>query len=113
MKGNSRCLIAQEQLLDLIRSGNRDSSGKQLFALANVACEHRFAHQPKVESRIVAEDLPIEGRIAIEGCDREAEPACIEVEGALHVCNEELRLDGIEDRAWHRLFGYMSHGVCS
>ncbi len=44
-----------------------------MFALANIASEHRFADQPQVESCIVAENLPVVGRVAIDEFDREAD----------------------------------------
>jgi hypothetical protein len=37
-----------------------------MFALANTGNEHRFEDQPQGESRIVADDLPLVWRIAID-----------------------------------------------
>src|SRR5713226_572764 len=93
MEGDSCSLITQKQLFDFVRGVNRDGSGEQMFALANIASKNRFEDQPQVESRIVAEDLPVVGRIAIDEFDREAELVCIEITGTLDVRNEELRLD--------------------
>jgi hypothetical protein len=78
MEADSCGLITQKQLFDFVRGGNRDGSREQMFAPANIASEHRFADQPQGESCIVAEDLPVEWRIAIEEFDREAELVCIE-----------------------------------
>jgi len=64
-----------------------------MFALANIANEHTFEDQPQVESRIVAEILPVEWRIAIDEFDGEAELVCIEITRTLDVRNEELCLD--------------------
>src|ERR1700686_1491851 len=113
MEGDSCSLITQKQLFDFVRGGNRDGSGEQMFALANIASEHRFADQPQVESCIVAEDLPAVWRIAIDEFDREAELVCIEIAGTLDVRNEELCRDRAENRAWRRLSGFIGHGICS
>ena len=64
-----------------------------MFALANIVNEHRFEDQPQGESCIVAEDLPVEWRIAIDEFDGEAELVCIKITGTLDVRNEELRRD--------------------
>jgi len=64
-----------------------------MFALANISSKHRFTDQPQVESCIVADDLPVVWRIAIDELDREAELVCIEIAGTLDVRNEELRLN--------------------
>ena len=42
MEGDSCSLITQKQLFDFVRGVNRDGSGKQMFALANIASEHGF-----------------------------------------------------------------------
>src|SRR5712692_2224636 len=93
MEGDSCSLIAQKQLFDFVHGGNRDGSGQQMFALANIASEHRFEDQPQGESCIVANDLPVVWRIAIDEFDREAELVCIEITGTLDVRNEELCRD--------------------
>ena len=93
MEADSCSLITQKQLFDFVRGGNRDGSGEQVFALANICNEHRFEDQPQVESYIVAEDLPVVWRVAIDEFDREAELLCIEITGTLDVRNEELCLD--------------------
>ena len=92
MEGDSCGLMSQKQLFDFVRGGNRDGSRDQMFALANIANEHRFADQPQVESHIAAGNLPEVGRVAIDEFDREAELVCIEIAGTLDVRNEELRL---------------------
>src|SRR5580700_857345 len=79
MEGDSCSLITQKQLFDFIRGGNLDGSGEQMFAVANICDDHRFGDQPQVESCIVAEDLPVVGRVAIEEFDRETELLCIEI----------------------------------
>src|ERR1700693_3234561 len=81
MEGDSCSLITQKQLFDFVRGGQRDGSGQQMFALANIASEHGFADHPHVEARIVADDLPVVGRIAIDECDCETELVCIEIAG--------------------------------
>src|SRR5260370_41524885 len=73
MEGNSCSLITQKQLFDFVRGANRDGSGEQMFALANIASEHRFEDHPQVESCIVAEDRPVVWRIAVDEVDCEAE----------------------------------------
>src|SRR6266853_6391069 len=93
MEGDSCSLIIQKQLFDFVRGGNRDGSGEQMFALANIASEHRFEDQPQCESRIVADDLPVVWRITIDEFDREAELVGIEITGTLDVRNEELCRD--------------------
>jgi hypothetical protein len=113
MEGDSCGLITQKQLFDFVRRGNRDGSGEQILALANIANEHRFEDQPQGESRIVADKLPVVWRIAIEEFDREAEFVCIEIAGTSDVCNEELRRDRAENGTWRRLSGFISHGICS
>jgi hypothetical protein len=86
-------LITQKQLFDFVPGVNRDGSGEQMFALANIANEHRFEDQPQGESCIVAEHLAVVWRIAIDEFDREAELVCIEITGTLDVRNEELCRD--------------------
>src|SRR5580658_9082864 len=93
IEGDSSSLITQKQLFDFVRSGNRNGSGEQMFPLANIAGEHRFRDQPQVDSCIVADDLPIEWRIAIDECDLKAELVCKELAGTLDIRNEELRLN--------------------
>ncbi len=44
-----------------------------MFALSNIASEHGFADHPQIKPRMVAGDLPVEWRIAIDEVDREAE----------------------------------------
>ena len=68
------------------------SISSQLF-VANIANEHRVEDQPQGESCIVAEDLPVVWRIAIDEFDREAELVCIEITGTLDVRNGELCRD--------------------
>ena len=93
VEGDSCSLITQKQQFDFVHSGNRYGCGEQLFALANIAGEHRFADQPQVEPCIVAADLAVLWRIAINEFDREAELVCIKIARTLDVRNEELRLD--------------------
>jgi hypothetical protein len=64
-----------------------------MFALANITNEHSFEDQPQGESRIVADDLRVVWRIAIDEFDGEAEFVCIEIAGTLDVRNEELCRD--------------------
>jgi hypothetical protein len=113
MEADSCSLITQKQLFDFVCGGNRDGSREQMFALANIASEHRFANQPQGESCIVAEDLTVEWRIAIDEFDREAELVCIEITGTLDVRNEELCRDPSENGTWRRLSGFLAHGICS
>src|SRR5713226_1744662 len=84
-----------------------------MFALANIADEHRFEDQPQGESCIVADDLPVVGRVAIDEFDREAELVCIKITGTPDVRNEELCRDGAENGTWRRLSGFIGHGICS
>ena len=93
MERDSCSPITQKQLFDFARGSNRDGSGEQTFALANIAGEYRLANEPQVDSRLVANDLPIVWRIAIEEGDCEAELVCIEIAGTLDVRNKELRLN--------------------
>jgi len=93
MEGDSPSLITQKQLFDFVRGVNGDGSGKQMFALANMANEHGFEDQPQRESRIVADDLAVVWRIAIDEFEREAELVCVEIAGTLDVRNEELCRD--------------------
>ena len=72
VEGDSCSLITQKQLFDFVRRGNRDGRGQQMFALSNICNEHRFGDQPQVESCIVADNLPVVWRIAIDKFDREA-----------------------------------------
>ena len=66
IEADSCSLISQKQLFDFVRGADRDRRGEQMFALANIASKHRFTDQPQVESCIVADDLPVERRIAID-----------------------------------------------
>jgi len=73
MEGDSCSLITQKQLFDFVAVSTVMEAGEQMFALANIGNEHRFEDQPQGESRIVADDLPVVWRIAIDEFDREAE----------------------------------------
>src|SRR5271156_2521349 len=90
VEGDSCSLIAQKQLFDFVRCGNRDGSGQQMFALANLSNKHRFKDQPQRESCIVADDLPVVRRIAVDEFHCEAELVCIEIAGPLDVRHEEM-----------------------
>ena len=72
LEGDACSLITQKQLFDFVRGGNPDASGEQMFALANIANEHRFEDETQIESCIVAGDLPVVWRIAIDEFDRES-----------------------------------------
>ena len=72
MEEDSCSLITLKQLFDFVGGGDGDGGGEEMFALADIAGEDRFADQPQVEPRLVADDLPIVGGIAIEEFDREA-----------------------------------------
>src|SRR5271168_3689977 len=113
LERDSCSLATQKQLFGFARGGNRDGSGEQMFALANIAGEHRFADQPQVEACIVAEDLRVVWRIAINEFDREAELVCIEIAGTLDVRNEELRLNCVENRTRRWMPGFSGHDICS
>src|SRR6267154_3567791 len=113
MEGDSCRLITQKELFDFVRGGKCDGSGEQMFALANICNEHRFEDQPQGESCIVANDLPVVRRIAIDEFDREAELVGIEITGTLDVRNEELCRDCAENGKWRRLSGFIGHGICS
>src|SRR5260221_6797230 len=93
MEGDSRSLKSEKQPFDFVSGGNRDGSGEQVFAIAEIADEHRFEDQPQREACIVADDLPVEWRVTIDEFDGEAEAVCIEIAGTLDVGNEELRRD--------------------
>ena len=82
MKAHSGGLVAQEELFYLIRGRDGDGRREQMFALPNIAGEHRFGDQPQVEACIVADDLAVEWRIAIDEVDREAELVGIEIAGS-------------------------------
>ena len=86
-------LVAQKELPHLIRARDGDRSRKQMLALADIAREHSFADHPQVKSCIVATDLPVKRRIAVDEFDREAELVCIEIAGTLDVRDEELCRD--------------------
>jgi len=64
-----------------------------MFALANISDKNRFADQPQRKSCIIADDLPVVGRIAIDELDREAELFCIEIARTPDVGNQELCRD--------------------
>src|SRR5258708_33564431 len=110
MEGDCCSLISQKQLFDLVRRGNGDGSGQQMFALANICNEHRFEDQSQVESCIVADNLPVVWRIAINEFDREAELVHIEITRTLDVRNEELCLDRAENGTWRCLSVFIVHG---
>ena len=90
-------LEIQEQLLDLFRRFDGDRGGKQMLALPDVADEHRLADQPQRELRIVAPDLSVKGRIAMDEVDRKAELAREEITRRVDVGHEQLRRDRTED----------------
>ena len=78
-------LEIEEQLLDLGCAVDGDRGGQQMLALADVADEHRLADQPQREPRVVAPDLSVERRIAIDEVDRKAELAGEEIARRLDV----------------------------
>ncbi|MNL81275.1 hypothetical protein D3C87_2083340 [compost metagenome] len=44
-----------------------------MLAFADIACEHRLAHQPQRKLRLVPDDLPVKRRLAIDEVDGETE----------------------------------------
>ncbi len=104
--------MVQEELFDLAVGCECDGGGEQRFALAKVPGKDEFVDQPQVESCLVAEELCVVRRFAVEECDREAEFVCIEVAGTLDVGDRELWLDGTEDEAWRR-DGIVGHDNCA
>src|SRR5579864_5527918 len=111
-------LVTQEKLLDLVRGGDGERSRQQLLTLSNIANEHGFADHPQIEPSLVAGDLCIEWRVAIDGSHREAELIRIEIARRLDVGNEQLCFRGVEKRAWYGLSGFvgrsrMVHGIGS
>jgi hypothetical protein len=64
-----------------------------MFALANIVDEHKFGDQAQGESCILADDLTVVGRIAINELDREAELVCIEIARTPDAGNEQLCRD--------------------
>src|SRR5579859_6436900 len=49
VKADSGGLVAQEELLDLIRGCDGERSGEQVSTLPNFANEHRFADHPQIK----------------------------------------------------------------
>jgi hypothetical protein len=79
MKAHSRGLVSQKELFDLACGGDGERSGEQMLTLPNIASEHGFADYPQSKPRLVAGDLPIEWRIAIDEVERKAELIGIEI----------------------------------
>ena len=85
-------LVTQEKPFDFVCGSNGERGSEQALALANIAGEHGFAHHPQIQARLVAGDLPVEWRIAMDEGDREAELASVEIAGCFDVGNEQLCL---------------------
>ena len=96
--GHVRGLIREEELLDLVRAGQRDGGGEQALPLANVFDEEMLIHGTQRKPGVVAAHLPVERRIAIDEVDGEAEFRGEEVGGCFEVANVEVRGDGGENR---------------
>ena len=79
MKEHSGGLVTQEELFDLICGSDGERSGEQMLALPNIANEHGFAHHPQCKPSMVASELSVVWRIAIDEVDREAELMGIEI----------------------------------
>src|SRR5215831_9198894 len=79
MERHARVLELQEELADFRGAVDGDRSGKQAFALADIAHEHRLAHHPEVEPGGAALDLAIERRLAVDEHDAETKLAGEEV----------------------------------
>src|SRR5580704_5089279 len=99
MERHSCSLKFQEELFQIDGVSNCYRSGKQAFALANIASENGLAHQPQIEFRRISYHLAVKRWVAVGECDRKAKFACIEVRGVLDARNKELRLDRIENCA--------------
>ena len=88
MEGYIQGLKAQKELFDLVRAGDGDRSGEQVFAFSNVAGEHGRVDVAQGKPCVVASDLSIKRWIAIDEINREAELASIEIAGCLNVSNK-------------------------
>jgi hypothetical protein len=99
IEGDARSLEIEKELFDFAGGGNCDGGGEKGLALANIAGEDGFADESQVDVGLVADDLGVEGRIAVGECDGEAEPGGVEVAGCLDIGDVELGFDSVEDGA--------------
>jgi len=103
--------------VDFAGGGQGDGSGEQVFARANAGGENGFADEPQVDFCRVATDLRVEGRLAMDEGNFEAEFVGVEVAGTLDFRDEELGLDRVENglgRRWHdRDFSLPTQSRCN
>ena len=65
MKWHSRGLITQKELLNLVCGFNGDRSGEQVLARTDIACEYRLIKLPQRKPRVIATELSVKGRLAV------------------------------------------------
>jgi hypothetical protein len=65
-------MVTKKKLVDFIHTRDRDGGGEETLALADVAGEDGFVDVPQIDSRVVADDLRVERRVAVGEGDCEA-----------------------------------------
>jgi hypothetical protein len=90
VEAHSCGLVTRKKVFDLLSGGNRKRSGEQMLTLADIAGEDGFADHPQRKPSMVAGNLRIEWRIAMDEIDREAELIGIETTRRFDVGNEQL-----------------------
>ena len=91
-----------EQLMDFAGAGERDGSGEQVFAFADVAGKDRHIHVAEREVGVVAAYLGVEGRVAVGEVEGEAELRSEEAGGGFEVADVEMGGDRGEGGLGHR-----------
>lgn len=70
--GHACRLTREKELLDLVRAGKRDGGGEQGLAFADVLGKDWLVNGTQGQARIIAADLRVERRIAVDEIDDEA-----------------------------------------
>src|SRR6185437_11379901 len=79
------------------------------FAVTQYRIDDGSVHALEIDRGRIALHAPIEGRLAIDEHDREAELLREEIARCLDVLNEQLRRDRSKDRLWQGL-RFLHHG---
>src|SRR5580658_1898878 len=90
MNGSACSLVVEEELFDFFGGGERDGGGEQVLALADFFGKERPIHGTQREVGFVAAYLCVEGWVAVDEVEGEAEFGAEEVGGGFEVADVEV-----------------------
>lgn len=83
-------LAIEEELLDFSRAGQGDGGGEQAFAWADVFGKEGLIHGAEGQVGLIAADLSVEGRVAVDEVHGEAELRGEEVGGGFQIAHIQV-----------------------